>query len=92
MGLKHLVVAQHSKNMNSFYHLPEAKVKDALCQGTACFVARAQDPERWNVQLEHREIACTASESATVHLCALPPVYCRDIPGRAYVGRISPPW
>lgn len=31
----------------SFYHLGQARLDRSLCQGLACFVARAQNPQRW---------------------------------------------
>ena len=64
-------MAQHSKNLNSFYHLHEAKVKDALCQGTACFVARAQNSERWNAASVQKD-----------RLCCLGKCYCAPASGQ----------
>jgi formate dehydrogenase iron-sulfur subunit len=31
----------------SFFHLEAVAITDQACQGTACFVARRRDPERW---------------------------------------------
>ncbi|MGZ6967742.1 MAG: complex I 51 kDa subunit family protein [Acidimicrobiia bacterium] len=33
----------------SFFHLADIEIVDQVCQGTACFVARHQDPARWTV-------------------------------------------
>lgn len=34
-------------HVRSFYHLRRCGLKDACCQGLACFVARHLNPERW---------------------------------------------
>lgn len=44
----HQMPEPHSdSSVNSFYHLPEKGIAGSLCQGMACFVARHQDPKRW---------------------------------------------
>jgi NADH:ubiquinone oxidoreductase subunit F (NADH-binding) len=38
---------QHRRDVQSFHHLTDVDLDDRCCQGTACFVARHLDPERW---------------------------------------------
>jgi NADH:ubiquinone oxidoreductase subunit F (NADH-binding) len=35
-------------HVDSFYHLPKEGNAEQFCQGTACFVARHMNPERWS--------------------------------------------
>ncbi len=38
-------------HIDSFYHLRGVDLGEAVCQGTACFVARHLNPERWSKSL-----------------------------------------
>jgi len=38
----------HRPEIDSFYHLSKASIAGRACQGTACFVARHLDPQRWH--------------------------------------------
>ena len=46
--VKELKRKQGSNSIESFYHLARVGEGEALCQGTACFVARHQNPHRWS--------------------------------------------
>jgi NADH:ubiquinone oxidoreductase subunit F (NADH-binding) len=39
--------------LDSFYHLQDADLADPACRGLACFVARGNDPARWERACEH---------------------------------------
>ena len=39
--------------LDSFYHLQDADLADRACRGLACFVARGNDPARWERACKH---------------------------------------
>jgi len=39
-------------DIESFYHLLDCNISEKACQGTACFVARHRNPERWAQALD----------------------------------------
>ncbi|MGB2712698.1 MAG: NADH-ubiquinone oxidoreductase-F iron-sulfur binding region domain-containing protein [Vicinamibacterales bacterium] len=46
-------------DLDSFYHLKDADLGDRACRGLACFVARDNDPARWERACEHpRRVYC----------------------------------
>jgi NADH:ubiquinone oxidoreductase subunit F (NADH-binding) len=46
-GTTPLSSREHRPEVDSFYHLAGKSLTNAVCQGTACFVARHLDPKRW---------------------------------------------
>jgi|SRR5579872_896139 len=46
--VKQMKEKQDSGHIDSFYHLARITESEQLCQGTACFVARHLNPDRWS--------------------------------------------
>jgi len=46
---------QPASHVDSFYHLARMRRGEQLCQGTACFVARHLNPDRWSSALSVQE-------------------------------------
>ncbi|NOJ76886.1 NADH-quinone oxidoreductase subunit D [Myxococcus xanthus] len=63
-------------DLESFYHLGHEPLGDRACQGTACFVARHLQPERWRKALhDDTRVYCLGSchvAPATTHETARP--------------------
>ena len=46
---------QTASHIDSFYHLARMGQEEQLCQGTACFVARQLNPDRWSSAVSGQE-------------------------------------
>jgi hypothetical protein len=76
----------------SFFHLEAVAITDQACQGTACFVARHRDPERWaQAEGESPRVHCLGrcyAAPATASETARPPVEI-DAPHAVVLGRVA---
>src|ERR1043166_7577108 len=51
--------SNETADVASFYHLREVSLEGRACAGTACFVARFLDPERWQKAVTgNRRVYC----------------------------------
>jgi len=65
---------QASSHVDSFYHLARRAEGEELCQGTACFVARQLNPDRWSSAVSGPErVYCLGN-------CFAAPTSSRDFP------------
>ena len=75
-----------------FFHLEAVAITDQACQGTACFVARHRDPERWaQAEGESPRVHCLGrcyAAPATAAETARPPVEI-DAPHAVVLERVA---
>lgn len=56
--VKQMKEKQDSGHIDSFYHLARIGKGEHLCQGTACFVARHLNPDRWSAAASQEQRMC----------------------------------